>query len=127
MPEQYPRAPMDAGGVRVDNGGTILAIIGAVVGSVVAYFLFYYLAKNHGIAALALPSAGPGLGRVAFTRSPSWLAAGVCLGLGVGVGLFVANDFFANGIAGMNTFAWAGLVVGALISLWFGKGRKINT
>lgn len=122
--EQYPRVDKTGGGVRVDNGGVALALAGAIVGAIASYVLFYYLAQNHGRILFALPAAGPGIGRALFTRTRSFFVAGVCLALGAGTALYIANGFFVQGLQDVPELGWAAIVAGSLISLWFGLGRK---
>ena len=122
--EQYPRVGADAGGVKVDNGTIVMAIAGAIVGAIAGYFVFYLIANNTGRVLFALPAAAPGLGRVAFTRKKSWFVAGVCLALGLGVSLFIGQNFLVQGLKAMPELGWAAIAAGCIGSVWFGLGRN---
>jgi len=125
--EQYPTPGPDSGGIHFEQGGVLLALVGAAVGGVVGYFGFYWLVANQGMAFVALPGAGIGLCRAAFTRTYSVIAAVAC-GVGaLGLQLYIANNFYNGGIGGTPLLGWAGIVIGTIIAAWFGLGRKRNT
>jgi len=127
MTDQYPKPDPDAGGIHIDQGGLALALVGAVIGGVLGYFAFYWLVSNMGLAFVALPGAAVGFGRIAATRTRSVIVAAMC-GVGaIGLGLYIANEFYAGGITATPPMGWGGIILGAFAAIWFGLGRRKRT
>jgi hypothetical protein len=111
-----------AGGLRVEPGGFVRGLVGAVVGAVAGYYVFFFFAKK-GIVLLALPGALVGLGRVMFVRRRSWALALICLVVGVALELYIANDLFAEGLRALGPWHYVIISVGGAVALYFGLGR----
>jgi hypothetical protein len=116
------------------NANWPLGLIGAVVGGSVGYFVFFLLAE-HGLYALVLVSAGPGLGGGLLLRGKSIGFGVVCSFLGVLLGLFtewrfapfIADPSFMYFITHPHDLQITTLVmiaVGGLCGFWFGMGRE---
>jgi hypothetical protein len=108
-----------------------LGLIGAVVGGIVGYFVFFLLA-GQGLYALVLVCAGPGLGGGLLLRGKSIGFGIVCGLIGVLLGLFtdwrlepfIADPSFIYFIRNLQTTTLILTALGGLCGFWFGMGRE---
>jgi hypothetical protein len=114
--------------------GWLLGLIGAVIGGIAGYFLFFLLAQ-HGLYALVLVGAGPGLGGGLLMRGKSIAFGVVCGFFGVLLGLyaewrfapFIADPSFAyfmTHLHNLSTITLILIAIGGLCGFWFGMGRE---
>jgi hypothetical protein len=112
----------------------LLGLIGAVVGGIVGYFVFFLLA-GQGLYALVLVSAGPGLGGGLLLRGKSIGFGAACGFLGMLLGLFtewrfapfIADPSFTYFITHAHNLQITTLImiaIGGLCGFWFGMGRE---
>ncbi|MGA2797928.1 MAG: hypothetical protein ABSE63_10135 [Thermoguttaceae bacterium] len=110
-----------------------LGLIGAVVGGIVGYFVFFLL-SSQGLYAVVLVSAAPGLGGGLLLRGKS-IGLGVACGfIGVLLGLFtewrfapfIADPSFTYFIHNLQITTLILIAIGGLLGFWFGMGREVD-
>lgn len=116
-------------------GATLRGLLGAIVGGVVGYFVFTWLA-HQGFYALVLPGALLGLGCASLMRVDSSLAGVLCALVAVPLSLFcewcafpfVADrslGYFVTHMHELRAMTWIMVVLGAVFAFWLGKGRDV--
>jgi hypothetical protein len=111
-----------------------LGLIGAVVGGIVGYFVFFLLA-HQGFYAMVLVAAAPGLGGGLLLRGKSYAFGIVCGLLGVILGLFTEWRFepfifdpsfayFITHVTSLGSVTLFMIAIGGLCSFWFGMGHE---
>ncbi len=109
-----------------------LGIVGAVVGGVAGYFVFFWIARQ-GFYALVLPGAAVGLGCAVLSRGESRPLGIVCAVLAVPLGLFsewkispfIADEslgYFLTHVSDLQWITIIMIVLGGALAYWIGKG-----
>ena len=110
-----------------------LGVVGAVLGGVAGYFVFFWIV-GQGFYALILPGATVGLGCGALSRGRSHALGVVCGLLAVLVGLlaewrlapFAADEslgYFLKHLHQLQPITIIMIAVGAVLAYWMGMGR----
>ena len=111
----------------------VRGLVGAILGGVVGYFLFYF-AMQSGFYALALPGALLGLGCGYASRVDSLVLGIICSIAALALGIFcewktapfVADEslsFFLKNIHQLSGVTLIMLALGGIFGFWFGRGR----
>lgn len=114
-----------------------LGLVGAVLGGVAGYFLFFWVLRQ-GFYALLLPGATVGLGCGVLSRGRSNTLGIVCGLLAVLVGLladwgfepFKTDDslaYFLTHLHQLEPITMIMIVAGAALAYWIGVGRTRRT
>ena len=129
--ERGPQARASyAAGPAVDIA---LPLVGAVVGGLVGYWLFFVIIR-YGFYAIILPGTLVGIGCSSLSGRYSRALGIVCGVLGLGVGLYTqwrfqwfASDpsfwYFLTHFHLINHVSQVMIVIGAILAYWFGVGR----
>ena len=114
--------------------GTVLGLVGAVVGAFLGYLLFVAIA-GQGFYAIVLPGALAGVGCGALSGRKSNTLGIICGILGLAAGIvtewrfapFIADKslfYFLTHIHELTRFTQVLILLGAAFAFWFGRGRK---
>ena len=118
-------------GLSID---VLLGMVGATVGAVLGYFLFFVIARQ-GFYAIILPGALLGLGCGALSGRQS-VALGITCGvLGLAVGIYTqwsfapfvkdkSFSFYLSHLLDVNRVSQILILVGTALAFWFGMGRE---
>lgn len=107
-------------------------IVGAIVGGIVGYFAFDWLASK-GFYAMVMPGAAIGLacGYASGIRSP--LLGAICALLALPLSLICESwviladdslDFLLKNLGNLGSVTWMMISAGTVMSFWFGIGRE---
>jgi len=116
-------------------GIVLRGTLGAIVGGVLGYFVFTWLASQ-GFYALAVPGALLGLGCAVLMQKNSNLAGILCGLAAVPLSIlcewrafpFIADrslGFFVTHLQDLRSMTWIMLILGAAFAYWLGKGRDV--
>lgn len=121
QPAPAQRATM--GGLRLGEGSFLGGLIGAAVGTVIAWYLFLYLITNFGWVAVAMPGAVVGLGRAVMMRGKSWILAGICAAIGLAMPLYIIFTRTQHTMESLSDFNKLGIFIGGAIGFYLGLGK----
>lgn len=113
--------------------GSLCGLAGGIVGAVLGYFVFHWIA-GQGFYALAIPGTMLGLGWGLAARHRSYLDATICGILALGIGIFsewkfapfIADNsfgFFLKHLHQLKPITWIMIGIGVVAAVWLGAGR----
>jgi hypothetical protein len=111
----------------------LLALAGAILGGVLGYYAFFWIAKQ-GFYALILPGGLLGLG-AGIVKNRSWLIAVVCGLLAIALGLFTewqyapfvkdeSLGYFLTHVADLKPVTLLMIAVGGFLGFWIPFERR---